>query len=201
MLLLTARFEHLSMEERKKLHDTLTNQGLFTGILTKIVGRFLSKWIPRISITLMQTKKWTSTRSSNTSTSSARVLTSSVMTAVLLHTYLDSMIRSWVPVRDEFPVICLQSTKGNVNFHEVDISTVPKEPNLESTGCYEVLRNEICQVRKDHYLDTDLKDYPRSVLVDLKRMYMQYFAYSKNTTSRKRGESGLPPRRRDSQKG
>lgn len=124
MLLLTARFEHLSMEER-----TLTNQGLFTGILTKIVGRFLSKWIPRISITLMQTKKWTSTRSSNTSTSSARVLTSSVMNAVLLHTYLDSMIRSWVPVRDViFFFTCnishIQRTRlhvreGNLDFHLV----------------------------------------------------------------------------------
>jgi hypothetical protein len=98
VLLLTTRFEHLSMEEHKKLHDTLTNQGLFTGILTKM----------------------------NTSTSSARAPTSSVMNTVLLHTYFDSMIRSWVLVRDEFPVICLQSTKGNVNFHEVDISTTER---------------------------------------------------------------------------
>jgi hypothetical protein len=120
-----------------------------------------------------------------------------------VHPYLDALNGAWLLVRAEFPAVCLLSSKGDVNFHAVDIESAPKEKKIGWGVWRRDLTLDVCHARMDHYLDTDLEEYPRSVLVNFKRLLTEYATHSHRLYSGAlaRENAGLAPRLSGGQKG
>ena len=72
-------------------------------------------------------------------------------------------------VRPLFPVMCLVSTKDDVNRHAVDTDT-RHEVKLYVLVWSDGLTIIICKQRLEHYLSTDVADSSRTVLFDFNEL-------------------------------
>jgi len=230
-LLLTPRFAFLSPEQRKKLHQGLANQHLFAGHLGKTIAEVLLEMDTvdfdhldaNRKADFVQTFKdahfiCKCTRiecdeyGAAAVTDRQKALHARAMKKFVgigrgkgqdVHPHLDALNEAWLLVRAEFPVICLLSSKADVNFHAVDIESAPKEKKTGWGVWRRDLTVPVCNARMDHYLGTDLEEYPRSVLVNFKRLLTEYATHSRRlyTGALAREDAGLPPRLSGGQKG
>jgi hypothetical protein len=230
-LFLTKRFAFLTAEQRKKLHQGLANQHLFAGMLGKTIAEVLLEMDTADFDHLDANKKADFVQKfkdvhfickctriecdeygAAAVTDQQKALHARAMKKFVgigrgegqdVHPHLDALNGAWLLVRAEFPVICLLSSKADVNFHAVDIESAPKEKKIGWGVWRRDLTLDVCHARMDHYLGTDLEEYPRSVLVNFKRLLTEYYNHSRRLHSGAlaREDAGLAPRLSGGQKG